>query len=282
MSFHLSAWSIKKPVPTLVMFLVLTVVGFMSFFQLGIDDLPNMDIPLVSVTVTQQGAGPTELETQVTKKVEDAVAGLGNIEKLTSEVNDGVSETIIEFDLGVDSDRATNDVRNAIAQIRQNLPRDVDGLIVKRLDFAGGRPIMTYAVTSDKRSVKELSELVDEEISRTILNVAGVSQINRIGGVDREILIELSPERLEGLGITATQVNDQIRALNANIPGGRSQTGGTEKSIRTLGSASTVEALKEYQIILPSGGAVPLSSVGKVIDGFGETRQTAWLLEKKK
>lgn len=282
MSFHLSAWSIKKPVPTLVMFLVLTVVGFMSFFQLGIDDLPNMDIPLVSVTVTQQGAGPTELETQVTKKVEDAVAGLGNIEKLTSEVNDGVSETIIEFDLGVDSDRATNDVRNAIAQIRQNLPRDVDGLIVKRLDFAGGGPIMTYAVTSDKRSVKELSELVDEEISRTILNVAGVSQINRIGGVDREILIELSPERLEGLGITATQVNDQIRALNANIPGGRSQTGGTEKSIRTLGSAGTVEALKEYQIILPSGGAVPLSSVGKVIDGFGETRQTAWLLEKKK
>ena len=282
MSFHLSAWSIKKPVPTLVMFLVLTVVGFMSFFQLGIDDLPNMDIPLVSVTVTQQGAGPTELETQVTKKVEDAVAGLGNIEKLTSEVNDGVSETIIEFDLGVDSDRATNDVRNAIAQIRQNLPRDVDGLIVKRLDFAGGGPIMTYAVTSDKLSVKELSELVDEEISRTILNVAGVSQINRIGGVDREILIELSPERLEGLGITATQVNDQIRALNANIPGGRSQTGGTEKSIRTLGSAGTVEALKEYQIILPSGGAVPLSSVGKVIDGFGETRQTAWLLEKKK
>lgn len=282
MSFHLSAWSIKKPVPTLVMFLVLTVVGFMSFFQLGIDDLPNMDIPLVSVTVTQQGAGPTELETQVTKKVEDAVAGLGNIEKLTSEVNDGVSETIIEFDLGVDSERATNDVRNAIAQIRQNLPRDVDNLIVKRLDFAGGGPIMTYAVTSDKRSVKELSELVDEEISRTILNVAGVSQINRIGGVDREILIELSPERLEGLGITATQVNDQIRALNANIPGGRSQTGGTEKSIRTLGSAGTVEALKEYQIILPSGGAVPLSSVGKVIDGFGETRQTAWLLEKKK
>ena len=196
MSFHLSAWSIKKPVPTLVMFPVLTVVGFMSFFQLGIDDLPNMDIPLVSVTVTQQGAGPTELETQVTKKVEDAVAGLGNIEKLTSEVNDGVSETIIEFDLGVDSERATNDVRNAIAQIRQNLPRDVDNLIVKRLDFAGGGPIMTYAVTSDKRSVKELSELVDEEISRTILNVAGVSQINRIGGVDREILIELSPEKI--------------------------------------------------------------------------------------
>ncbi|OZH54093.1 ABC transporter permease, partial [Hydrocoleum sp. CS-953] len=280
MSFHLSAWSIKKPVPTLVMFLVLTVVGLMSFFQLGIDNLPNIDIPIVSVTVTQSGAGPTELETQVTKKIEDAVAGLGDIDQLTSTVTDGVSTTTIAFELEVDSDRATNDVRNAIEQIRQDLPRDVDDPIVRRLDFAGGGPIMTYAVTSDKRSVEELSELVDKEISRSILNVTGVSQINRIGGVDREILIELSPERLESLGITATQVNDQIRALNANIPGGRSQTGGREQSIRTLGSADTVEALKEYQIILPSGGAVPLSSVGKVIDGFGETRQTAWLLEK--
>lgn len=280
MSFHISAWSIKKPVPTIVMFLILTIVGLMSFFQLGIDNTPNIDIPAVSVTVTQTGAGPTELETQVTKKVEDAVAGLGNIDQLTSTVTDGVSTTVIAFDLGIDSDRATNDVRNAVAQIRQDLPSDINDPIVQRLEFIGGGPIITYAVTSDKRSVEELSELVDKEISRDILSVPGVAQINRIGGVDREILIELNPDRLESLGITATQVNDQIRAFNANIPGGRSQSGGTEKTIRTLGSAKTVAALKEYRIILPSGGAVPLSSVGEVIDGFGETRQTAWLVEK--
>ncbi|NEN88783.1 MAG: efflux RND transporter permease subunit [Okeania sp. SIO3H1] len=280
MSFHISAWSIKKPVPTIVMFLILTIVGLMSFFQLGIDNTPNIDIPAVSVTVTQQGAGPTELETQVTKKIEDAVAGLGNIDKLTSKVTDGVSKTTINFDLGVDSDRATNDVRNAVTEIREDLPADINDPIVKRVEFIGGGPIVTYAVTSDKRSVEELSELVDKEISRAILGVSGVAQINRIGGVDREILIELNPDRLESLGITATQVNDQIRALNTNIPGGRSQGGGTEKSIRTLGSTDTVEALKEYRIILPSGGAVPLSSVGAVIDGFGETRQTAWLVEK--
>ncbi|MGB3512023.1 MAG: efflux RND transporter permease subunit [Microcoleaceae cyanobacterium] len=280
MSFHISAWSIKKPVPTIVMFLILTIVGLMSFFQLGIDNTPNIDIPAVSVTVTQSGAGPTELETQVTKKIEDAVAGLGNIDQLTSTVSDGVSTTVISFDLGIDSDRATNDVRNAVAQIRQDLPLDINDPIVKRLEFIGGVPIITYAVTSDKRSVEELSELVDKQISRAILGVPGVAQINRIGGVDREILIELNPDRLESLGITATQVNDQIRAFNANIPGGRSKGGGTEKSIRTLGSADTVEALKEYRIILPSVGAVPLSSVGEVIDGFGETRQTAWLVDK--
>ena len=188
--------------------------------------------------------------------------------------------TTISFDLGIDTDRATNDVRNAVAEIRQDLPLDIDDPIVKRLEFIGGGPIITYAVTSDKRSVEEISEIVDKQISRTILNVPGVAQINRIGGVDREILIELNPDRLESLGITATQVNDQIRAFNANIPGGRSKIGGTEKSIRTLGSADTVEALKEYRIILPSGGALPLSSVGEVIDGFAETRQTAWLVEK--
>ncbi|NEP79941.1 MAG: efflux RND transporter permease subunit, partial [Okeania sp. SIO3B3] len=135
MSFHISAWSIKKPVPTIVMFLILTIVGLMSFFQLGIDNTPNIDVPAVSVTVTQQGAGPTELETQVTKKIEDSVAGLGNIDKLTSTVTDGVSTTTIIFDLGVDSDRATNDVRNAVTEIREDLPPDIDDPIVKRLEF---------------------------------------------------------------------------------------------------------------------------------------------------
>ncbi|HEY9838473.1 MAG TPA: efflux RND transporter permease subunit, partial [Vampirovibrionales bacterium] len=190
MSFHISTWSIKSPVPTLVMFLILTVVGWMSFGQLGIDENPNIDIPIVSITVTQTGAGPTELETQVTRKVEDAVAGLGNIDELISTVTDGISTTTINFILGTDSDRATNDVRNAIAQIRQDLPQDINDPIVSRLDFAGG-PILTYALRSDRRSVEELSDLVDRPIARAILAVPGVAQINRIGGVDREILIEL-------------------------------------------------------------------------------------------
>ncbi|WP_413166108.1 efflux RND transporter permease subunit [Capilliphycus salinus ALCB114379] len=272
--FSLSAWSIKRPVPTLVLFLILTVVGLMSFPQLGIDDTPNIDIPAVTITVTQPGAGPTELETQVTKKVEDSVAGLGNIDRLTSTVQDGVSTTSVSFILGTDSDRATNDVRNAIAQIRQDLPQDINDPVVQRLRFAGGI-VMTYAITSPQRSVEELSDLVDRTISRELLNVPGVAQIQRDGGVNREIRIELNPDRLQSLGITATQVNDQIRAFNINLPGGRSQFGGSEKSIRTLGSAKTVEALRNYPIVLPSGGSIPLSSLANVVDGFGEVRQVA-------
>ncbi|MBD2678117.1 MULTISPECIES: efflux RND transporter permease subunit [Nostoc] len=276
MSFNISAWSIKKPVPTIVLFLILTILGWFSFMSLGIDTNPNIDVPAVVVKVTQPGAGPTELESQVTKKIEDAVAGLGNIDNMISKVSDGSSQTTINFVLGTNSDRATNDVRNAIAQIRQDLPQDINDPIVERLEFSGG-PIVTYAVKSDRRSVEELSNLVDQTISRALLGVPGVAQIQRIGGVDREIRVNLNPDRLQSLGITATQVNDQIRALNINLPGGRAEVGGSEQSIRTLGSAANVDILKTYEIILPAGGSVPLSSLGTVEDKFGDIRQAAYL-----
>ncbi|HEY9639356.1 MAG TPA: efflux RND transporter permease subunit [Coleofasciculaceae cyanobacterium] len=276
MSFNISAWSIRNPVPTLVLFLVLTLAGLVSFPMLGIDQSPNIDIPAVIVTVAQPGADPTELEAQVTKKVEDAVAGLGNIDQITSTVTDGSSTTVVNFVLGTNSDRATNDVRNAISQIRQNLPQDITDPIVKRVDSAGG-PIITYAVSSTQRSVAELSELVDKEISRALLGVAGVSQVERIGGIDREIRVDLNPDRLQALGITATQVNDQVRSFNTNQPGGRGEVDGNEQTIRTLGSAPSVEDLQNYQIALPKTGFVPLSSLGTVTDGAGDIRRIARL-----
>ncbi|MDY6900556.1 MAG: efflux RND transporter permease subunit [Cyanobacteriota bacterium] len=276
---NVSAWSIKKPIPTIVLFLILTIVGWFCFNNLGIDTSPNIDVPAVQVRVTQPGAGPTELESQVTKKIEDAVAGLGNIDELRSVVTDGVSTTTINFDLGTDSDRATNDVRNAIAQIRQSLPQDINDPIVQRLEFSGSA-VMTYVVSSDKRSVEELSNLVDETISRALFSVKGVAEIRRVGGVEREIRVNLDPDRLQSLGITATQVNDQLRAFNINLPGGRAEIGGSEQSIRTLGSAQSVDVLRNYEIILPNGGSVPLSTLGKVDDSFGDVRQTARLNNK--
>jgi multidrug efflux pump subunit AcrB len=276
MSFNISAWSINKPVPTIVIFLILTIIGWFSFTSLGIDINPNIDVPTVIVSVTQPGAGPAELESQVTKKVEDAVAGLGNIDTLISKVTDGNSRTIISFILGTSTDRATNDVRNAISQIRQNLPQEINEPIIQRLEFAGG-PVITYAVKSNQRSVEELSNLVDQTISRALLAVKGVSQIQRVGGVDREIRINLNPDSLQSLGITASQVNEQIRNLNIDLPGGRAEVGGSEQTIRTLGSAPSVDVLKTYEILLPGGGSVPLSSLGTVTDKFGDVRQAARL-----
>ncbi len=276
MTANISGWSIRRPIPTLVLFLVLTLAGLVSFGKLGVDLNPNIDFPAVTVTVTQRGAGPEELETQVTKPVEDAVAGIGNIDEIRSTITDGSSQTVITFDLGTDTDRATNDVRDAIARIRSELPAAAQDPIVRRFDFSGGA-ILSYAVVSDQRSVEELSDLVDQEISRSLLTVPGVSQVNRIGGVDPEVRVDLDPTQLDALGITASQVNDQIRALNVNLPSGRATLGQQEQGLRTLGSAPTVEALANYQIQLPNGTAVPLKSLGTVQKAFGEVRQGAYL-----
>jgi multidrug efflux pump subunit AcrB len=157
-------------------------------------------VPSVSISVSQPGADPAELESQVTKKVEDAVAGLGNIDHIISTVNDGSSNTTVNFLLGTNSDRATNDVRNAIAQIRQSLPQDINDPVVKRVEFAGSS-IMSYAVVSDRQTVEQLSELIDQNISRVLLSVKGVAQVQRIGGRDRDIRVDLNPEQLQSLGL---------------------------------------------------------------------------------
>ncbi len=276
MSFHLSAWSIKNPVPTIITFLILGVVGISSFLSLGIDNSPNIDVPIVMIDVTQRGAGPIELETQVTKKIEDAVASLDNIDEISSTITDGSSNTVIEFDLGTDSDSATNEVRNAISQIRPELPQDIEEPIVRKARFAGGT-VVTYAVSSSGRSVEELSNLVDQTIIPELLNVKGVGQIDRQGGLDREIRVNLDPERLQAYGITATEINDQVRQFNINLPGGRSEVGGREQNIRTLGSATTVRDLRNYPIELDNGDTVKLANFGEVADDFGESRQTAYL-----
>ncbi|GBL09603.1 efflux RND transporter permease subunit [Microcystis aeruginosa] len=276
MAFNISNWSIKNPIPTILISLVMALMGYIAFLGLGIDRSPNIDIPAVIITVNQPGAGPEELETQVTKKVEDAVAALGNIDQITSTVNEGSSTTTVNFILGTNSDRATNDVRNAIAQIRQDLPQDTNDPIVQRLEFAGGA-VMNYTISSPKRSIAELSDLVDRQIGRALTGVPGVARVDRVGGVDREVRVDLDPGRLIAYGITATAVNDQIRSFNINLPGGRSEIGGSEQTVRTLGSAETIEDLRNYQISLPNGDTVPLSNLGTVSDSSSDPRQMALL-----
>ena len=276
MNWNISEWSIRRPVPTLVLFLVLTLSGWLSFNQLGIDANPNIDIPAVIVSVNQLGAGPEEMETQITKKVEDAVSGLGNIDNVRSTVTDGNSTTVISFDLGVDTEQATNDVRDAVTRVRDDLPQDAQEPQVRRLKFEGG-PMLTYTVSSQSRSVENLSDLVDRTISTELLSVKGVAQVQRFGGVDREIIVDLDPNELDALGITATQVNNLARNSNINLPGGRSNISGQEQGIRTLGSVPTVEMLQNIGIPLSNGSTVPLKTLGRVHDDFGETRQSAYL-----
>lgn len=276
MSFHLSAWSIKNPIPTVVLFLILGIIGITSFFSLGIDDTPNIDISAVNVVVTQRGASPTELETQVTKRIEDAVANLDNIDEISSTITEGRSTTVINFELGTDSNQATNDVRNAVSQIRPDLPQDINEPIVSKLSFSGGT-VIAYAVESNQKTVTELSNIVDRTIIPELLNVSGVGEIDRWGGLDREIRVDLDPERLLAYKISATEVNQQIRNYNINLAGGKTKLGGREQNVRTLGSARTVRDIRDYPVRLENGGRVALSKLGTVSDSFAEPDQIAYL-----
>ena len=276
MQLNLSSWSIRNIVPTTVLFLVLTLVGALSFTQLGIDENPNIDLPLVSVTVAQKGASPTELETQVTKKVEDAIAGISNIRHITSTASDSVSVTNIEFEIGTSTDRAVNDVRDAVTKIRQQLPQGIEEPIVSRVDFVGG-PFATFTLSSRDRTPAELSWMVDNDIGRVLRTVPGVGKIARSGGADKEVRINLDPYRLQAHGATADMINTQVRGLNIDLPGGRGMVGGAEQSVRTLGSAHTIPRLAETQIALPNGNNVRLDSLGKVLDGSSEERNLAFL-----
>ncbi len=276
MRLNISAWSIRRPVPAIVLFAVLTLLGVISFMTLPVTRFPNIDVPLVSITVVQSGAAPAELESQVTKEVEDAVANITGVKHIMSTVTDGYSTTVIEFRLEIKPDRALNDVKDAIAKIRLDLPRDIDEPIVQRIDVEG-QSILTYAASSPGMTLEQLSWHVDDVIKRQLQGLKGVGRIERYGGVDREIRILLDPDRLLALGITAAEVNNQVRATNVDLGGGRGEVGGQEQAIRTLAGARTVEELAETKIMLAGGREVRLSDLGQVIDDASEPRSFARL-----
>ncbi len=271
---NISSWSIRNPVPTILFFLVLMIAGVAGFMQMRVNNFPDIDFPMVVVSAAQPGGAPAEVETQVTRIMEDALTGLAGVRHIRSTVGDGISVTYIEFELGVDLERATNDVRNAVSRIRADLPQDIPEPNVQRVD-ATGQPLITYVVRAPALNPEQLSWYVDNDVSKALLAIKGVAAVSREGGVTREIRIELDPQRLNALGVTAAQVSQQLRSFNANLPGGRVTIAGEERSIRTLGSALSVDQLREMRVDVGGGKSVRLSDLGQVIDSWTEPRGLA-------
>ena len=268
---NFSAWSIRNPVAPLLAFVILLVIGWQSFNALPITRFPNIDVPLVAVSVGQQGAAPAEMETQVTKKIEDAVAGIAGVKNVTSTVADGISTTAVAFRMGIETATAVQDVKDAVDRIRGNLPGEIEAPIVTRIDVEGGA-IMTFAVTAPNMTFEELSYFVDDTITRALQGRPGIGRVDRYGGADREIRIELDPAKLDAFGITAQSVSQQLSLSNTNLGAGRAELGTGEQAIRTMGDAGTVEKLARTPIALPSGRHVVLSNLGSVIDTYEELR----------
>jgi hydrophobe/amphiphile efflux-1 (HAE1) family protein len=271
MAFNISGASIRNPIPSLVLFTVLIVLGIAAFRAIPITNSPNIDIPFVVVTITQSGASPAELETQVTKKVEDAVASVTGVKHITSTITDGASVTEIELQLEISSDRALNDVRDAVSKIRAVLPRTIDEPVIERVDFSS-QPIRTYAVSAPGMTLAQLSWFVDDTVSRDLQGIRGVGRVERIGGVTREIQVVLDPDRLSALGITAGDVNAQVQATSVDLAGGRGELGERQQSIRTLAGATTITGLAATRIVLAGGREVRLSDLGTVRDAVEEPR----------
>ncbi|WJS83735.1 efflux RND transporter permease subunit [Paracoccus sp. TOH] len=277
---NFSAWSIRHPVPPIAVFLVLLLMGFYSFSRLAVTAMPNIDLPLVSVVVGQPGAAPSELTRQVIQPIEDSIASITGVRHITSSATDSAARIYVEFELETDTDRAVNDVKDAVANVRADLPESIVEPLVQRIDISG-MAILTYAVSNPGMSIEQLSDFVDDVVSRDLSTVPGVASITRIGGADRQINVDLDPDRIMAFGLTAAEISEQLRAKNIDLGGGRGDLAGTEYSIRALGSAGDVGRLAATPILIGGGEAggrtVRLDQLGSVSDGASEERKFALL-----
>jgi HAE1 family hydrophobic/amphiphilic exporter-1 len=275
-AFRVSTWGIRNPVPVALLFVALTVAGIAGYLSMPIKAFPEVSFPVVVVQVTQSGAAPSEIETQITRPVEDAAAAISGVKHISSTVTLGQSLTQVEFQFGSDSQRALDDMRSAIDRVRVNLPNGIDPPTVTRLDI-DDQPLMFYAVSAPNMSATELSWFIDNDAARAIQAGKGVGQVTRTGGLDREINVILDPNRMAALGVTAPQVNQALLTFTNDIGGGRARVGERELTVRVLGSTRSIDALRALQIPLPGGRFTRLDSLATVGDGAGEKRGFAML-----
>jgi multidrug efflux pump subunit AcrB len=271
---NISSWCIRNPVAPIVLFVGLMLAGLIAFYGMQVNNNPDIDFPAAQITVAQPGAAPNEMETQVTQRIEAAVRSVNGVDEIDSSVNEGSSNTFVQFKIGTPTDRAVNDVRNAVSQIRGSLPEGILEPQISRVDIAGG-PIMGVGVQTTDMTLEQLSWFIDNTVAKKLLSVEGVAAVTRNGGVDRTIRVVLDPAALQAQGITAAQVNQQLRQSNLNAAGGRAEVAGSEQSVRILGNAQTAYDLSQTQIALPGGRFVRLADLGSVEDSYSEQRSIA-------
>ncbi|MFS0772088.1 efflux RND transporter permease subunit [Sphingomonas sp. 1P08PE] len=281
---NMSAWAIRNPVPPIVLFLALTIAGIVSFSRMSVNDSPEITFPAVYVRIAQPGAAPTEIETQITQRVEAAIRSLEGVDEINSTISEGSSGTFVQFTFETPVDRAVTDVRDAISTIRGELPDGVIEPQVERVIINNGS-VATWSVEGSDMTLEELSNFVDRVVRKRLLGIPGMQNVEMTGGVDRAIRVILDPAKMQSLGITASQVNQALRAANINAAGGRAEVGGGEQSLRIVGNAKDAYTLGQTQIPIAGNAQVAgaqfvqnlsrtvrLSDIAEVRDGSLEQR----------
>ena len=277
---YLSAWSIRNPVVPIVLFLGLTLAGLVSFMSMKVQSDPDIEFPMVIVVIAQPGAAPTEIENQITQRIESAIRTISGVQSISSTAREGNSQTQIQFQIGTDINEATNEVKNAVDQARGELP---DGILEPQVFKAetSSDPIGYFAVAADDMTIEQLSWYIDDQVTKRMLAIPGLATVDRQGGVNREIVVELDPARMQSLGVTASQINAALRQSNVNSAGGQAEIAGSRQSVRVLANADTAYDLSKTEIALPGGRMVKLTDVAKVSDRYGELTSMAKVRNKQ-
>jgi multidrug efflux pump subunit AcrB len=271
---NFSAFSIRHPIPAILLFVLLTIAGLLSFKALSVQDFPDIELPTITVEATLPGAAPATLETEVARKLENSIATLQGVKNLYTKILEGTVSITVEFILEKDAMEAVNDVRDAVTRVRADLPADVRDPTVLRTTTAG-KPLLTYAVASDKLDEEALSWFVDNTVAKQILTVKGVGRVKRMGGLNREILVELDPARMAALNITAAEVSRRLRQIQQEAPGGRGDVGGAEQSVRTIATVQTAGEIGKLDLSLSDGRRIRLDQIANIRDTTAERRSIA-------
>ena len=271
---NFSAYSIRNPIPAILLFILLSIAGVLSFKAIGVQDFPDIELPMITVEAQLPGAAPATLETEVARKLENSIATLQGIKNLYTKILEGIVVITVEFVLEKDPMEAVNDVRDAVTRVRAELPADVRDPTVLRTTTAG-KPLMTFAVTSSQNDEEALSWFVDNTVAKQLLTVNGVGRVKRMGGLMREIRVELDPARMAALNVTAAEVSRRLRQIQQEAPGGRGDVGGAEQAVRTIATASTADDLGKLELSLQDGRRIRLEQLAVVSDTTAERRALA-------
>lgn len=277
---NFSTWSIKNPIPSIMLFVLLTLGGLVAFKAMKIQNFPDIDLPTITVTASLPGAAPAQLETEVARKIENSLASLQGLKHTYTKVQDGVATVTAEFVLEKTTQEALDDVRDAVSRVRGDLPADVRDPVISKMNLSGA-PILTYTISSTRMDEESLSWFVDNTVSKALLGVNGVGAVSRVGGVTRQVQVELNPERLLALQATAADVSRQLRQIQQDASGGRADVGGSEQSVRTLATVKSAAELGAMEIPLSNGRSVRLDEVATVKDTTAEKRSAAMLNGKE-
>jgi len=277
---NISTWCIRNPIPALMLFLLLSIGGLLCFKAMKIQNFPDLDLPTVVVSCSLPGASPGQLETDVARKIENSLATLQGLKHLTTTIKDGSVTITAEFRLEKPVQEAVDDVRSAVSKVRSDMPADLRDPIVNKLDLASS-PILAFTVASAQRDEEALSWFVDDTITKRLLSVRGVGNVQRVGGVTREVAIALDPIKLQSLGATATGISQQLRLIQRESSGGRTDLGNGEQPVRTLANVTSVAQLRTLEISLPDGRRVRLDQVADINDTVAEPRALAFFNGKR-